>query len=198
MIEFILASGSKTRAKMLKSAGVDFTVQTAPVDEASLKEALVADGAAPRHIADALAEMKARAVSFMYPEALVLGADQILVKDGKIFSKASNQQEAEATLKELSGGEHRLISAAVICQNGQAIWRSVDQVKMDVRPLSDTFIKQYLNILGDDAYWSVGCYQIEGIGAQLFNRVDGDYFTVLGMPLLPVLDFLRRYNLLPF
>ena len=197
MPDFILASGSKTRAKMLKDAGVDFIIKTAAVDESSLKEALIADGASPRHIADALAEMKARAVSFMHPEALVLGADQILVKDGKIFSKASGRQEAEATLKELSGGEHRLVSAAVICQNGQAIWRSVDQVKLDVRPLSDDFIKGYLDTLGDDAYWSVGCYQLEGIGAQLFNRVDGDYFTVLGMPLLPVLDFLRRYNLLP-
>lgn len=197
MVNLILASGSKTRAEMLKNAGVNFTVQTPTVDEASLKEALVVDGTAPRHIADALAEMKARIVSYQKPDALVLGADQILEKDGKVFSKASNRQEAEATLKALSGGVHKLISAVVICQNGQAIWRSVDQVKMDVRPLSDAFIKQYLDTLGDDAFWSVGCYQFEGIGAQLFNHMDGDYFTVLGMPLLPVLDFLRRYNLLP-
>ncbi len=182
---------------MLKNAGVDFAVETARVDENSIKEAMVAENAPARDIADALAEMKARAVSYMQPDAFVLGADQILVKDGKIFSKSTTREEAKSVLGTLSGGTHQLISAAVVCQNGQAIWRSVDTVKLDVRPLSEEYIDTYLDTLGDDAFWSVGCYQLEGIGAQLFNRVEGDYFSVLGLPLLPVLDFLRRHQLIP-
>lgn len=197
MTQLVLASGSQTRAQMLKNAGVDFTVTKPTVDEEDIKSSLIVSGISPRAVADALAESKAKTISYTCPEAMVLGADQLLVKDGNIYSKASTYEEAFETLKQLSDGEHQLISAAVVCQNGEAMWRHIDTVKLQVRPLSDAFIESYLDSLGDDAFWSVGCYQLEGIGAQLFTRVDGDYFTVLGLPLLPFLDFLRRHKMMP-
>ena len=195
--ELILASGSKTRAKMLTNAGVDFTVLRPTVDEEALKDDLLASGASGRVIADTLAETKARTLSFIHPDAFIIGADQILEKDSKIFSKAETLDEAKETLLALSGGTHTLLSAVVVCQNGQTLWRHVDAAKISVRPLCDDYIAGYLDTLGDDAFWSVGCYQLEGLGAQLFTKVDGDYFTVLGMPLLPLLDFLRRHKLMP-
>lgn len=194
---FVLASGSKTRADMLKQAGVSFDVDPGRVDEDAVKQSLVAEGAPPRDIADALADLKARNVALRRYEDTVLGADQILVCDGKLFSKATSRAEAEETLKTLSGRTHELLSAAVIYDGGQPVWRVVDSVKMTMRPLSDEFIAQYLDSLGDDAFWSVGAYQLEGLGAQLFTRVEGSHFTVLGLPLLPLLDFLRRRGMMP-
>lgn len=191
----ILASASSTRRDMLARAGVAFEVVPAHVDEDLLKESLVAEGAPPRDVADALADMKARHIAMMHPDRMVLGADQILVKDGRLFSKAPNTQAAKETLQQLSGGKHQLISAAVIYQGGQPIWRIVDTATLTMRALSDSFIESYLQELGKDAFWSVGCYQLEGLGAQLFDRVDGDHFTVLGLPLLPLLDFLRRHGM---
>jgi len=197
MSRVILASGSKTRAKMLKNAGLEFGVHSAPVDENTLKFAMIADNVPARDIADALAELKARAVSYLHPEALIIGADQLLVKDGKIFSKAQDRAAAKDTLRALSGEKHELISAAVIYKNGRPVWRTLDTAKLTVRPLSDDFIKGYLDALGDNAFWSVGCYQLEGLGAQLFTKVEGDYFTVLGLPLFALLDFFRREGLIP-
>ncbi|MBO6504694.1 MAG: septum formation protein Maf [Kordiimonadaceae bacterium] len=192
MPELILASKSQTRQAMLVNAGIEFDAQSAPVDEAEIKASLVADGVSARDIADALADAKARAVSMMNPDALVLGADQILVQDGEIFSKAANRDEAKSKLMKLSGNRHQLISAAVMYEHGQAIWRAVDSATLHVRELSDGFIEEYLDALGEDAYWSVGCYQIEGRGIQLFEKVSGSHFTILGLPLLAVIDFLRR------
>jgi len=193
----ILASNSKTRALMLKNAGLEFDIQAARVDEDTLKTAMIADFVSPRDIADALAELKARAVSYLHSDALVIGADQLLVKDGVIFSKANNRHEAETVLRTLSNSEHTLISAVTVYQNGQPIWRELDTASLLVRPLSDGFIEEYLDKLGADAFWSVGCYQLEGLGAQLFTKVEGDHFTILGLPLLPLLDFLRRHGCMP-
>lgn len=197
MTEFILASNSKTRADMLENAGVSFSVQKPMVDEDDLKNSLIHDAVPARDIADALADAKARSVSILKPDALVLGADQVLEKDGNLYSKAGSKEEAAAVLKSFSASVHRLYSAAVVYQGGQPLWRFVDTAKMQVRPLSDAFIETYLTALGDDAFWSVGCYQLEGLGAQLFDKVDGSHFTVLGLPLLPLLDFLRRYKVVP-
>ena len=191
----ILASASVTRAKMLARAGVSAEAVPAAVDEDGLKESLLAEATPPRGIADSLAEAKACSVSFMHPDRMVLGADQILVQDGVIFSKAANHTEAAATLRALSGRSHQLISAAVIYQDGQSVWRAASSATLSVRDLSEDFIKQYLDTLGGDAFWSVGCYQLEGLGAQLFDKIDGDYYTVLGLPLLAVLDFLRRQDM---
>ncbi len=191
----ILASASATRKKMLINAGVKVEVVPAAVDEEAIKESLLAETVQPRDIADSLADAKARSVSLMYPDRLVLGADQILEQDAEIFSKATNRKTAAATLGALSGKSHQLISAAVIYGEGRPVWRGVTSATMSVRDLSDGFINQYLEALGDDAFWSVGCYQLEGLGAQLFDKIDGDYYTVLGLPLLAVLDFLRRQGM---
>ena len=192
MPKLILASNSKTRKAMLANAGIEFDVQSAAVDEADIKASLVDAGLAARDIADALAEAKAWSVSMMNPDVLVLGGDQILAQGGEIFSKAKNRTEAVAKLEKLSGASHQLISAAVIYEGGHPVWRAVDAATLHVRDLSMEFIHAYLDALGDDAYWSVGCYQIEGLGIQLFEKVEGSHFTILGMPLLAVLDFLRR------
>ncbi|WP_417456353.1 Maf family protein [Kordiimonas sp.] len=196
MPELILASGSETRIKMLLGAGVAFKSIKPAVDEDAIKQALLAEGAKPRDIADALADMKARSVSYMHPGALVLGSDQVISKDNVLFSKARSRVEAKETLLALSGGTHELVSAAVIYEGGEAIWRALDSVKLTMRALSDEFIESYLDTIGDAALWSAGAYQLEGLGAQLFTRVDGDFFTVLGLPLLPVLDYLRRREVL--
>jgi len=187
----ILASASATRRRMLTNAGVELDVVAATVDEEAIKDSLLAGTVAPWDIADCLAEAKARSVSSVHLNRMVLGADQILVQDGRVFSKAQTVDQAQETLECLSGNTHQLISAAVIYDAGQPVWRAISSAELSVRPLSNEFIDNYLTALGEDAFWSVGCYQLEGLGSQLFNKIDGDYFTILGLPLLPVLDFLR-------
>ncbi|MEH3122758.1 MAG: Maf family protein [Sphingomonas phyllosphaerae] len=192
----ILASQSASRTTMLAAAGVPFTAEPAYADEAALKAAMA--GRHPRDVADALAELKALKVSARHPGHLVLGSDSLAVlDDGTILDKPTSREEARDHLTRMSGKRHDLVSAAVIAENGQAVWRIVDKAKMFVRPLSPAFIEIYL-----DAEWPaisgcVGCYRIEGPGAQLFSRIDGSQFTVLGMPLLPVLDYLRIRQVLP-
>lgn len=192
----ILASQSASRTAMLSAAGVPFTAEPAYADEAALKAAMA--GRHPRDVADALAELKALKVSARRPGHLVLGSDSLAVlDDGTILDKPTSREEAHDHLTRMSGKRHDLVSAAVIAENGQAVWRIVDKAKMFVRPLSPAFIETYL-----DAEWPaiagcVGCYRIEGPGAQLFARIDGSQFTVLGMPLLPVLDYLRVRQVLP-
>lgn len=191
MTEIILASGSETRQKMFKSAGIHAQIAPPHVDEGTVKESLKAEGAKPLDIAFALAELKAKSISVLYPDALVIGADQILDQKGNLLTKAKNRAQAQATLRTLSGEKHRLLSAAVAVQAGQVIWRGSDRADLTVRPLSDPFISHYLDQLGDRAYNSVGCYHLEGLGAQLFQKVDGDYYTILGFPMLGFMQFLR-------
>lgn len=195
--KLILASASKTRKRMLENAGIN--VETCPpaTDEDALKASMIAANISPRSIADGLADAKARSVSMLRPEGLILGADQILELDGNILSKVNNVEDATAKLKRLSARTHQLHSAAVIYENGQPVWRAVETATMSVRPLSDNFIDSYLANLGDDAFWSVGAYQLEGLGIQLFEKIKGDYFVILGLPLVPVLDFLRRREIIP-
>jgi septum formation protein len=196
LTRLVLASESRTRIKMLEDAGVAFDTLAARVDEDAIKDAMLAEGAPAWDIADMLAETKARMVSYQRPDALVLGGDQVIYKDGRLFSKAGSRDEARESLKLLAGGTHELVSAAVICEGGMPVWRAAEKVKLTMRPLSDAFIESYLDQIGDAALWSAGAYQLEGLGAQLFTKVQGDFFTGRGLPLLAVLDYLRRRGVL--
>ena len=196
MTALILASSSQARAAMLQAAGVDTIAQPARVDEDSIKNAMLAEDAPPRDIADKLAEMKALRISARHPGQLVLGADQVLIHKEKLLSKTNDLDSARSQLKSLAGDRHQLISTAVIALDGAPIWRHIGQAILYMRPFTDQFLDEYLDAIGDLALTSVGCYHLEGRGAQLFSRVDGDYFTILGLPLLEVLGFLRARGVL--
>lgn len=188
----VLASQSASRRALLEAAQVPFEALSPGVDEEAAKEALRADGLDARQLADALAELKALRVSRRVPGGLVLGCDQTLsLDDGTMIDKAVDRADAEHILKLLSGGVHHLHSAAVIALNGEPIWRHIERVRMTVRPLSEAFITSYLDGDWEHCRWCVGCYRIEGPGAQLFAKVEGSQFAIQGLPLLPLLDFLR-------
>jgi len=187
----ILASGSSTRAAMLRAAGVAFEIVPAAVDEEGMKQSLIAEGAGATAIAEALAELKAVRVSASHKEALVLGADQVLEFEGELISKSASMTDAAALLRRLRGKRHMLITAAVLARGGVAVWRQVSRATLTVRDLSDAFIAEYLAQEGEGLLGSVGCYRLEGLGLQLFSRIDGDYFGILGLPMLPLLTALR-------
>lgn len=193
----ILASQSASRRALLAAAGVPFETVSPGVDEEAAKDALRADGLDARALADALAELKALKVSRRAPGDLVLGCDQTLSLDsGEMIDKAVDRADAEHILARLSGRTHYLHSAAVIAQGGNPVWRHVERVRMTMRPLSHAFIQSYLDGDWDDCRWCVGCYRIEGPGAQLFADVRGSQFAIQGLPLLPLLDFLRLRGVL--
>jgi septum formation protein len=194
--DLILASSSTVRARLLREAGLAFETHPARIDEDAIKQSMLGEGAKPRDVADALAELKATRISGRYPNAMVIGADQILVCDGQLFSKPRDQEEARRHLETLSGNRHDLVTAATIARAGSVIWRRVDIVKLTMRELSPTFISHYLEQTGEDALESVGCYRLEGLGVQLFQKIDGDFFTILGLPLLAILDFLRLHKVI--
>lgn len=196
-MRLILASNSASRKAMLSDAGVPFVAEASGADEEAAKAALAEAGTSPRDTADALAELKALKVSMRHPADLVLGSDSIVVlDDGTILDKPETREDAERHLKAMSGKTHRLISAAVIAEGGRPVWRHVDIAKLHVRMLSDGFIQTYLDVEWPAIAGCVGCFRIEGPGVQLFARTEGSHFTILGMPLLPVLDFLRVRGIL--
>lgn len=196
MTAIILASGSKARASVLSGAGVVFETAIAGVDEGAVKTGLLADGNGPREVADALAELKAIRVSRKHPGALVIGADQTLDLDGALFDKAESLTEARERLQLLRGKTHKLHSAVVVALDGQAIWREVPAAKLTMRPFTDAFLDDFLARGGEGLLGSVGCYRLEDDGVQLFSRIDGDYFTILGLPLMGLLDLMRRHGAL--
>jgi septum formation protein len=191
----VLASKSAARRAVLEGAGVPFEVAVAGVDEDAVKASLLADGATPRDIADALAELKAIRVSRSRPD-LVIGADQTLELDGQLYDKAETVEEARARLKLLRGKPHKLHSAVVVAKEGTPIWREVVTATLTMRDFSDDFIEDYLAREGEAALGSVGCYRLEDLGAQLFSRIEGDYFAILGLPLLGLLELLRNHQVL--
>ena len=194
----ILASQSAARRAMLAAAGIDHQALPAHIDEDGVTSALQAEAASAERIADALAELKAVKISRRNPGLLVLGADTVVVAaDGALLAKPETRPRAEAQLRQLSGTTHRLVSAAVIAENGTAVWRANGSARLTMRPLSDGFIADYLDREGDAVLGCVGCYRIEGLGAQVFTRVDGDQFTIRGLPLLALLDYLRVRGVLP-
>ena len=194
----VLASKSKARRAMLEAAGVTIEALAPNVDEEALKEGLLAEGVNPRNLADALAEAKSVRLSRRLGPALVLGADQVLaMEDGKMLGKPADKDDAKAHLQMLSGRKHNLFSAAVISDQGSPVWRHIDIATLTMRALSDEFIDQYVETEWSNIQYCVGCYEIEGRGAQLFSDISGSQFTIMGLPLLHLLHFLRNREVMP-
>ncbi len=192
----VLASASQARRRLLVNAGLLVDIEPARIDEQEVKDALKAEGAGPAQVAETLAELKAQRVSRHRPGALVVGADQILECNGVWFDKPSDRAQAASHLRALSGKEHRLICGVCVVRDGTRLWHHNEQARLTLRPLSDDFIDTYLSALGELALTSVGVYQLEGLGAQLFSKIEGDYFTILGLSLLPLLAFLRDHEVI--
>ena len=192
-VPVVLASTSAIRQDILRAAGVPFEAVAAGVDETTIKQSLLAEGVGPRDIADALAEAKAVKVSRRRP-GLVIGADQTLDLNGQLFDKAETVEEARERLKAMRGKTHRLHCGMVVAKDGEPIWREVVTTTLRMRPFSDAYLEGYLQRTAPGILSSVGCYQLEGEGIQLFDRIEGDYFAILGLSLIPLLDLLRRHG----
>ncbi len=192
MTEIILASGSSIRKTLLENACVPVTVQPARIDEYAIKAALVTEEATPRDIADALAEFKARKVGEKFPDALVIGCDQVLEFQGTVLSKPETVDQACAQIQMLRGKQHRLLSAVVVYKDREPQWRYVGQVRLLMREISDAYVTDYVDRNWPGIGDSVGGYKLEEEGARLFSRIEGDYFTVLGLPLLELIGFLTQ------
>ena len=190
--KLILASRSPIRAKLLQQSGIEFESVSALVDEEMMKAAMLAEQAPHRDIADKLAEIKALKVSQKNLGRFVLGCDQILSFDGKVFSKPKDQSDLRKQLSVLKSGTHELFSAAVICQDAKPIWRFIGKARLTMRDFSETFLDNYIEQNWKLVENCVGGYQIEGEGIRLFQRLDGDYFSILGMPLLEITSYLTE------
>ncbi|MBG6145560.1 septum formation protein [Labrenzia sp. EL_13] len=192
----VLASGSKIRAELMENAGLVIEIDPADVDERAVEAPLLEAGFPPEDLASVLAEAKANDVSGRRQADLVVGADQILAFEGERRTKPDDMEAARRQLLAFSGKTHELHSAVVISQNGEAVWRQVSTARLTMRDLTPEFIGHYLAAAGDDVLSSVGAYQLEGLGVQLFEKIEGDYFTILGLPMLPLLAELRTLKVI--
>ena len=197
MRPILLASTSAIRATLLRNAGLAIETHAARVDEVAVRAALEAEGATPRDIADALAEMKAARISARHPGALVIGCDQVLEFQGRALGKAESMTDLRDQLVALRGQTHRLLSAAVVYRDGEPLWRHVGVARLTMRAFSDAWLDDYLARNGDGLLDSVGGYKLESEGVRLFSQIDGDYFTILGLPLLPLLSWLAERGDIP-
>ena len=195
-MEIILASASQSRAALLAGAGIDVLIEPADIDELSVKDDGLRTQASVDTVAALLARQKAHKISAARPNALVIGADQMLDCGGKWLDKPNSLTAAGDTLRLLRGKSHELVTSVSVVHEGTEIWALTDRAKLLMRDFSDDFLDTYLSCVGDDVMLSVGAYQLEGLGVQLFERIDGDYFTILGLPLLPLLGFLRERNVI--
>lgn len=196
MVDIILASGSQSRRALLAGAGVDAQTIKPNVDEDTARNAMRAEGVKVRDQAMQLAEMKALKVSRAHP-GLVIGGDQMLNLDGIAFDKPTDLDAAKDHLRALSGKAHYLETAIVIAESGEFVWRHLTRPKLTVRTLTEDYIHHYVQTCGEALLSTVGAYQLEGLGAQIFSKIEGDYFSILGLPLLPLLDYLRVRDVLP-
>jgi septum formation protein len=196
--EIVLASMSEIRRRLLESAGINVRPVPSCVDESTIKRTFSRmSGADFPKLAGALAATKAEAVSLRHPAALVIGADQLLLLDDRQFDKPRDLKEAAMQLSLLRGNTHQLVTAVAVARRGAVVWTACAIAKLTMRHFSDDFLTSYIVSMGKDALTSVGAYKIEGRGVQLFHRIEGDYFAILGLPLLPLLSFLRREGCLP-
>nr|WP_198517428.1 Maf-like protein [Brucella intermedia] len=196
MSDLILASKSPFRSALLKNAGIEFSTASAEIDERAVEAPLYETGATPEEVAQVLAEAKALDVSEKNPGTVVIGCDQTLSLGDEIFHKPADMEAARRQLLKFSGMTHQLNSAVVLVKDGETLWRHVSIARMTMRDLDPGFVGRYLGRVGDAALSSVGAYQVEGPGIQLFDRIDGDYFTIVGLPLLPLLAELRKEKLI--
>jgi len=192
----ILASASASRAAILRNAGLDIEIIPAGVDESELKRSVRSGGGTAADVARMLAELKATRISQRRPGAFVIGADQMLECAGDWYDKPGTLADARRQLLQLRDRPHSLITAAVVVRDGVGIWAHTETATLRMRRFSDAFLERYLAHLGPEVLETVGCYRLEGLGAQLFTHIDGDFFTILGLPLLPLLDFLRGHGIL--
>ena len=191
----ILASASPSRRQLLISAGLVFKVEPSGVDEDEVKRSLLGERAQPQDVAETLAELKAKRVSALHPAAMVIGADSTLACNGRQFDKPPTLAAARQQLLALAGQTHELCSSVVVARAGVRLWHCNERARLTMRPMTHSFVDAYLALAGEQVTTSVGAYQLEGLGAHLFSRVDGDYFTILGLPLLPLLSFLAGHGI---
>ena len=190
--KLVLASASAVRTRLLTNAGVPHLVDPAHVDEVSVRDTLLAEGADHSAIAETLGELKAQRISQKWPGEIVLGADQVLSCNGVLFEKPADLDRVRAHLKALMGKSHILHTSASVVRDGTVLWHQNASSTLHMRTLSDKFIDAYVETVGDAAFASVGAYELEGLGPQLFSRIDGDFFVILGLPMLPLMEFLRN------
>jgi septum formation protein len=191
----ILASASPSRRQLLSQAGLTFEIEASGIDEEEIKRSLLAEGASPQEMAENLAELKALRVSSRHGAAMVVGGDSTLACNGRLFDKPHTLEAARKQLLALRGQTHELFSSVVVARSGVRLWHCSERARLTMRSFSESFLDAYLARTGDAVLSSVGAYQLEGLGAHLFSRVDGDYFTILGLPLLPLLSYLAGHGI---